>query len=136
MLVLNFNIKQHSVRTLDPRPIQNCFSSSNLHNLRVCCKKLLLKCRDQQTVSAELRFIQSCLEIVHFKGGYKCEVANYVKVQSHTKLNPCTWGHSITTWTRWGVAGDSKIVCFCPRSGYKNCPCMSGWSKDGKIPST
>ena len=31
------------------------------------------------------------------------------------------WGHSITTWTRWGGSG-SKNVCFCPRSGYKNSP--------------
>ena len=31
-------------------------------------------------------------------------------------------GHSITTWTRWGRG--SKNVCFCPRSRYKNCPCM------------
>ena len=30
-------------------------------------------------------------------------------------------GHSITTWTRWGGRG-SKNVCFCPRSGCKNCP--------------
>ena len=30
-------------------------------------------------------------------------------------------GHSIATWTRWGGRG-SKNVCFCLRSGYKNCP--------------
>ena len=34
-------------------------------------------------------------------------------------------GHSITTWTRWGGEG-SNNVCFCPRSGYKNCP-RRGW---------
>ena len=30
-------------------------------------------------------------------------------------------GRSIITWTRWGGRG-LKDVCFCPRSGYKNCP--------------
>ena len=39
--------------------------------------------------------------------------------------NVLIWGHSITTWTRWGVRG-SKNVCFCPRSGYKNCPRRGG----------
>ena len=34
-------------------------------------------------------------------------------------------GHSITTWTRWEGKG-SKNVCFCPHSGYKNCPRMGG----------
>jgi hypothetical protein len=34
-------------------------------------------------------------------------------------------GNSITTWTRWGGRG-SKNVCFCPRSGYKNCPRRGG----------
>ena len=28
-------------------------------------------------------------------------------------------GHSIPTWTRWVRV---KNVCFCPHSGYKNCP--------------
>ena len=44
-------------------------------------------------------------------------------------------GHSITTWTRWGGRG-SKNVCFCPRSGYKDCPRRGGVSKNGKILST
>ena len=30
-------------------------------------------------------------------------------------------GHSIITWTEWG-GRVSKNVCFCPRSGNKNCP--------------
>ena len=30
-------------------------------------------------------------------------------------------GHSLATRTRWGGRG-SKNVCFCPCSGYKNCP--------------
>ena len=34
-------------------------------------------------------------------------------------------GHSITTWTQWEGRG-SKNVCFCPLSGYKNCPCRKG----------
>ena len=41
-------------------------------------------------------------------------------------------GHSITTWTRWGGRG-SKNVCFCPRSGYKNCPCRGGGRKMAKF---
>ena len=45
-------------------------------------------------------------------------------------------GHSITAWTRWGGRG-SKTVCFCPCSGYKNCPRRPGGvSKKGKILST
>ena len=31
------------------------------------------------------------------------------------------WGHSITTWTRWGEEGVKKCLFF-PCSGYKNCP--------------
>ena len=38
-------------------------------------------------------------------------------------------GHSITTWTRWG----SKNVCFCPCSGYKNCPRRGGGQKMVKL---
>ena len=41
-----------------------------------------------------------------------------------------TRGHTITTWTRWGGGGrGSKNVCFCPRSGCKNCPRKGGGSK-------
>ena len=36
------------------------------------------------------------------------------------------WGHSITTWTRWGGGGGAKNVCFFPRSGDKNCPRQGG----------
>ena len=36
-------------------------------------------------------------------------------------------GHSISTWTKWECGGrGSKNVCFCWRSGYKNCPCSEG----------
>ena len=41
-------------------------------------------------------------------------------------------GHSITTWPRWGGRG-SKNVCFCPRSGYKNCPRGRGCQKMTKF---
>ena len=34
-------------------------------------------------------------------------------------------GYSITTWTIWGGEG-VKNVCFCPCSGYKNCPHRGG----------
>ena len=46
----------------------------------------------------------------------------------------CVRGHSITTWTRRAGRG-SKNVCFCPLSGYKNCP-RKGGGKKGKIVST
>ena len=51
----------------------------------------------------------------------------------HRMMNEVTMrlsnrGHSITTWTRWGGMG-SKNVCFCPRSGYKNCPHRGGVKK-------
>ena len=39
-------------------------------------------------------------------------------------------GHSIITWTRWW---GSKNVCFCPRTGHKNCPRRSGWVKKRQI---
>ena len=34
---------------------------------------------------------------------------------------------------RQDEGGGSKNICFCPRSGYKNCPRRGGGSKNGKI---
>ena len=48
-----------------------------------------------------------------------------IKHNVHNNLR----GHSITTWTRWGGGRWSKNVCFCPRSGYKYCPCRGGGQK-------
>ena len=38
-------------------------------------------------------------------------------------------GYSITRWTRWGGGRGSKNVCFCPHSGYENCPRRGGGHK-------
>jgi hypothetical protein len=48
------------------------------------------------------------------------------------KLQDNLRAHSVTTWN----VGGSKNVCFCPRSGYENCPRRGGGVKNGKILST
>ena len=40
--------------------------------------------------------------------------------------------YSIDTWTRLGWWRESKNVCYCPCSGYENCP-RRGGSKNDKI---
>ena len=53
----------------------------------------------------------------------------------YQSLRKATRGHFITTWTRWGGRG-SNNVCFCPHSGYKNCPSrgqVKKWQNSVKV---
>ena len=58
----------------------------------------------------------------------------------HTKkglVEEAPRGHSITKYVdKMREGRKSKTVCFCPRSGYKNCPRREGGSKNGIILST
>ena len=69
--------------------------------------------------------VQGCL-VCSFQPIYIRNLWKYLGYPGHC-CQPVR-DNSITTWTRWGGRG-SKYVCFCPRSGYKNCPRRGGWGQ-------
>ena len=78
-----------------------------------------------------------CAKLFHFM--YLLEENYLIFAQQPFKIALCIipimvwhsiWGHSITTWTRWG--GGVKKYPFCWRLRYKKCP-RGGGQKRAKL---